>query len=113
MCFKTAFATLAKNPNSSKKMDIIVIDKNRIKILIGLIEELLINPSNTSLNDIAVVNKRVNAPTRAITQYKFIVIFLILMLGLRMHVSTMLSDVNTATTIVNMFITAINHSTFI
>ena len=43
--FKAKLAKYSKNPNSSKTIDINVIEKNKTIIFIGFIESLLNNPS--------------------------------------------------------------------
>jgi hypothetical protein len=65
---EAALAKYLKRPSSSKKMEIMVIEKNKINILIGLIEALLVNCFPTSLigaNEKAI---KVIAPINVIIQ---------------------------------------------
>ncbi len=77
----TFIAIYSKKPASFRKIDIIVIDKNRTRILIGLMEESLVNPSNISLKLISPDNASVKAPISATIQYTPSVIFLIFIVG--------------------------------
>jgi hypothetical protein len=74
-------ATNLKKPTSSKKIDKIVIEKKIINILIGLIAEEEVIPSNASFKDKFANNKILIAPNKEITQKVLKLIFLILIFG--------------------------------
>ena len=61
-------AKYLNNPTSSKKMDKIVIEKNKTKILIGLIALLLVQEETISLTGQDNVITKSNAPNKAIIQ---------------------------------------------
>ena len=62
-------------------MDKNVIEKNSIKILIGLMMELLNNPFITSFIDIQLKINAQNAPSRHMSQYVLNALFLISIFG--------------------------------
>ena len=66
--FAAKFAKNLNNPTSSKKIDRTVIEKNKMMILIGLIDELLVNSLKTSLIGASPPAKRITAPVKAINQ---------------------------------------------
>ena len=66
--FAAKFAKNLNNPTSSKKIDKIVIEKNKIIILIGLIDEFVVSSLNTSLIGASPVANRMMAPVNAINQ---------------------------------------------
>ena len=63
------FAKNLNRPTSSKKIDKVVIEKNKIIIFIGLIDVFAVNSENTSLIGASPVAKRITEPVKAINQY--------------------------------------------
>ena len=57
-----------KNPISSKKTDIIVMDKKRARIFKGLITLLAVKPEMTSGKEINPKDNKIDAPIRGISQ---------------------------------------------
>ena len=77
----TFIAINLKNPTSSRKIEINVIEKNNNKIFNGLIEELLINSFFISFKSTWWKQINKSAPIKQIIQYKLILKFFIFIEG--------------------------------
>ena len=78
--FVTSVARYLKKLTSSKKIERIVIDINKISICIGPILEFVKWFNNSLISTSLIVNKRI-APIKDITQYVWILNFLIWIVG--------------------------------
>ena len=98
-------AKLARNlnsPTSSRKIERIVIEKNKIIILIGLIELSFVNSLNTSLIGANWKIRSIKAPIKAITQYEDTANLPIFILGKKRIDSVTRMNVMLAITIVGI-----------